>query len=431
MQARLIAMAGATVLALAVKVPAQELQWRPAKTPAVTLGRPVPASSAALAPPPASAEISKGSGVTLSAPRPVVRAQGADPFPAPPPPPPPPNLATPVNPFPAGPYPGEEAYNCGVANTKPGAEGFFGRCWDKIKECCSGARDHLGSAFQAGPGGTMFQSDHKFDGFISPVTNPFYFEDPRALTEVRPIFMWQNTPSSVPLFAGGDNFFFGLRGSVAFTEWLSLTVDQLGWFWTEIQQPSPGFASHSGFGEVHFGPKVTFIRKDTSNTLLAAGAIFELPVGSNSVFQSTGNLSITPYLSFGQNFGRSDYGSFNFLNTTGYSFAVDSDRADFLYSSFHLDYDVLNLKKIYPLVELNFYHYTANGGVNSLNFEGRDMFHLGATGVRGNSELTIAAGARYKFSEAIQLGVAAEFGLINRSRSLDDFRLTVDLIFRY
>ena len=37
---------------------------------------------------------------------------------------------------------------------------------------------------------TWFKSDHVFDGFISPVTNPFLFEDPRSLTEVRPIFMY-------------------------------------------------------------------------------------------------------------------------------------------------------------------------------------------------------------------------------------------------
>ena len=32
---------------------------------------------------------------------------------------------------------------------------------------------------------------------LKPVTNPFLFEDPRALTEIRPIFMWQKTPSSL------------------------------------------------------------------------------------------------------------------------------------------------------------------------------------------------------------------------------------------
>ena len=39
----------------------------------------------------------------------------------------------------------------------------------------------------AGGRACLVQSDHGFDNFISPVTNPSLFEDPRALTEVRPI----------------------------------------------------------------------------------------------------------------------------------------------------------------------------------------------------------------------------------------------------
>ena len=39
--------------------------------------------------------------------------------------------------------------------------------------------------------GDWFKSDHCLDSFISPVSNPFLFEDPRSLTEVRPIFIYQ------------------------------------------------------------------------------------------------------------------------------------------------------------------------------------------------------------------------------------------------
>ncbi|HEY3788938.1 MAG TPA: hypothetical protein VGL71_08790, partial [Urbifossiella sp.] len=35
-----------------------------------------------------------------------------------------------------------------------------------------------------GPEGKCLESDHCFDNFASPVSNPFYFEDPRSLTEV-------------------------------------------------------------------------------------------------------------------------------------------------------------------------------------------------------------------------------------------------------
>ena len=37
-------------------------------------------------------------------------------------------------------------------------------------------------------------SDHCFDRFISPLSNPFFFEDPRSLTEVRGIFIDNSLP---------------------------------------------------------------------------------------------------------------------------------------------------------------------------------------------------------------------------------------------
>ncbi len=415
----------------------EELVWRPA-APApvaprsqVTLGRPEPLQPAGFQ--------TNGSNLTsagvirpvaLGVPVPmVVRGQMPEP---PPPPPPPASLGTPVGPAPGLGGPGEEAYNCGVANTNaPSGTGFFSQLGDKAKSCWDDVTGSIGKTFQAGPGGGMFKSDHGFDVFISPVSNPFYFVDPRSLTELRPVFIWQNTPNSNPVYAGGDNFFVGLTGSLAFNEWLSLTLNKIGYIWSEPHNSGGPFQTHVGLTELHLGPKVTFIRNDNSGTLVAAGLIFEIPVGPAKVFQNTGNLSLDPYFSIGQNFLRSQYGSFNFLNTTGYSLPIDNQRSDFLYASFHLDYDVGNLKKIYPLVELNYAHYPFNGGALPITFEGRDMFNFGANQIAGRDFLTVAVGARYKINESIQFGLAAEFGLLNRSHSLDDFRITIDMIFRY
>src|SRR5205085_9724483 len=52
-----------------------------------------------------------------------------------------------------------------------------------FKDCFSNENHHT------------FESDHCLDTFSSPVTNPFLFEDPRSLTELRPIFIWQKIPS--------------------------------------------------------------------------------------------------------------------------------------------------------------------------------------------------------------------------------------------
>src|SRR5262249_20160296 len=41
-----------------------------------------------------------------------------------------------------------------------------------------------------------FGSDCDFDDFVSPISNPFLAEDPRSLTELRPIFLWQTIPGT-------------------------------------------------------------------------------------------------------------------------------------------------------------------------------------------------------------------------------------------
>jgi hypothetical protein len=277
----------------------------------------------------------------------------------------------------------------------------------------------------------MFQSDHEFDCFSSPVTQPFYFEDPRALTEVRPFVIWQNTPSSNPIWNGGNNFHYGVRGSVAFTPHISLVVNRLGFTTLQPDGGVAGFERESGFSEIMIGPKITFIRNETSGTVVAFGLTFDLPVGSSNVFQDTGDFGLVPYFSIAQTFGRSEYGSFNFMNTTGYAFRLDNERSESFYSSFHLDYNIGG--RFYPLVEMNWRHYMRNGSVRNINFEGNDLINFGSTGVSGRDELTLAGGTRIVINRYVQWGIALEFNVLNNTdgRHLDRFRLTTDFIFRY
>jgi hypothetical protein len=142
---------------------------------------------------------------------------------------------------------------------------------------------------------------------ISPVTNPFYFEDPRALTEVRPIFMYQSIPGSNPA-ATGNMFWYGTQLRAAFTEKLSLTINKLGGISaTGSSYPplDPSAFDSNGFSEFWITPKWTFYRDERSGTVAAAGMQLQIPTTSN-VYQNTGNLGLTPFASVGQTFGRND-----------------------------------------------------------------------------------------------------------------------------
>jgi hypothetical protein len=272
-------------------------------------------------------------------------------------------------------------------------------------------------------------SDRCFDNFVSPVTNPFLAEDPRAVTEIRPIFMFQTIPNGNPNFLGGNAQWFGTQLRVAFNERLSLTINKLG---AIAINPGAGAPQPGGFGfsEIHLGPKFTFWRDQRSKLIGAGGLIFQIPAGRASVYQDTGSLSLVPYLTVGKNFLPTSLGSFNAINTVGYSFGTDSQRTDFLYNSLHLDFDWMDRHRFYPLIEINWFAYTNSGAARPLGTEGADLANIGSTGVGGRHNLLIAAGMRFKFSERNQVGIAAEFPVINR-RDMNNFRLTIDYIWRY
>jgi hypothetical protein len=419
---------------VAARASAQELQWRPAgpATPApitVTLSAPVPSAT----------EAQPLRVIPQDAPAaPTVRGQMADPLlgapvaqapsviqvaaqdplfgsptqTVPPPPPPPVPGLTSSN-------PAEDPYNCGQSVTARSGGSIF----DQGKDAVAGVF--------GGGGRNPFQSDHAFDIFASPVTNPFYFQDPRSLTQIKPLFLYQQVPGRNPAFLGGDIWWAGVTGSVAINDMISVVINKLGFIGFHPETTAYGINRASGFSEFSFGPQFTFFRCESTKTVLAAGLLFDLAVGSNDLQQSNGDLSLVPYFSAAQNFGKTDYGSFNNMTTLGYSFSTDHERNDFFYWSNHIDFDVMNLNKIFPMVELNWFHTTNNGNSKRFfGFDGSDLVNFGAGGAAGLNDLSIAVGARYKFTEWLQAGAAIEFPLVNQ-RDLLDYRLVFDVIIRY
>src|SRR5438876_3721136 len=109
---------------------------------------------------------------------------------------------------------------------------------------------------------------------------------------------------------------------------------------------------------------------------------------------------------------------------------VDNERLEFFEHSFHVDYDVANWNKIYPMVELHWQHYVSKGSRTNLGFEGGDLVNFGSKTLMSKDIVSLALGARYKFSERAQVGVASEWAL-NNNKNLQDFRLTMDFIWRW
>jgi hypothetical protein len=288
--------------------------------------------------------------------------------------------------------------------------------------------DRIKGVFGSSTGG-LFKSDHMYDGFISPVSNPFLFEDPRSLTEVRPIFIFQKIPSSQADFHGGNVAFFGTQARVAFTDQWSLVINKFGGEEITTNSPSP-YHSSTGFAEIWLGPKYTFYRSEDNVALGAAGLTFQIPAGSRDVFQNTGALTLSPYASYGQNFFRDfSLGSFNFLANTGLALSTNNERSDYYWLSAHVDLDAGNLHRFYPLFELNWLLYAANGKANQIGSEGRDLINFGGQ-PKGSGLLTAAFGGRFKIYESAQVGLAFEIPIAGQ-RDLFSYRFTLDFILRY
>jgi hypothetical protein len=70
------------------------------------------------------------------------------------------------------------------------SEQFGERMQDRIEDILGGGRRGGGLIRDR----ELFRSDHRYDNFVSPTTNPFFFEDPRSLSEIRPIFIYEGMP---------------------------------------------------------------------------------------------------------------------------------------------------------------------------------------------------------------------------------------------
>jgi hypothetical protein len=298
-----------------------------------------------------------------------------------------------------------------------------------------GVFDHIHDWFGSSGGGhgNWCESDHTCDCLATPVSNPFFFEDPRAVTEIRPLLIIQDSPNRAPFFNGGNSYFYGIQGRVAFNDRWSLVINKLGFVTFDPNNPGPEIERRTGFAEVNIGPKYTFLHNTSSGTVAAVGVNFDIPFGSREVLQDTGSLSIDPYFTIGQTFGRTSWGVFDFIGTIGYNFSVDDARSDFFHTALHLDFNVAAANKWYPLIELNWFHYTDSGkahdfGPNGL--EGLDLGNFGSTNVSGRDFVSLATGVRYKLNEHVQFGAAVEFPL-TRAQDIQDFRVVLDMIFRY
>jgi hypothetical protein len=260
-------------------------------------------------------------------------------------------------------------------------------------------------------------SDHCFDRFISPISNPFFFEDPRSLTEVRGIFIDNSLP---PTVGTGDAQLWAAQFRGRITDRWSVIAPRLSYF-----QANSGNNPPSGFLSVPVGAKFNFIRDVENQLLVSAGLTYFVP-GSANALSNFGNGDFHLFLTGGkQIFGRGHW-----LSGTGFHLPEDRNWGTQLwYWSNQWDYELPG--HIYPLISLNWFHWIDSAGIQSqIPFTGLDILNLPANGVAGANIVTNVIGVRWKPSGNLETGFGWEYPLTQNSDILKN-RVYADVIFRY
>ena len=221
--------------------------------------------------------------------------------------------------------------------------------------------------------GLLLPSDHCFDSFISPVSNPFFFEDPRSLTEARGIFIdnksaGHDRPGRRCPGMGRDS------SAVVFRDRLSVIAPRLAYWQIRSGRPSRTYWIHVRAG----GRQSTLCpRRGATTAHLGRHHLFHSRLVS-VVFQlRRRRLSLLSHRR------QADLRSGPLAERHGFRIPLDNSWGTQLwYWSNQWDYELPG--HIYPLVGVNWYHWmrSSNSGLTG-PITGLDLVNLPAAGVAG------------------------------------------------
>jgi hypothetical protein len=283
------------------------------------------------------------------------------------------------------------------------------------------------------------------DGFAQarrPISNPTLFDLALPGTNVHPIFMYHGLPSHVNTILGklpvdGDVELYALQFEIALNDRLSIVATKDGY--VDFNADDDGILSdESGFANLGAGIKYAFIRDDASRTALSGTMTFEIPTGNSDVLQGEGDGAVNLILN-----GLKLIEDWQFAGSIGAQIPFSDEQSTMAFLSAHASYELCQY--FIPLVELNWFHVldagdgTGNypsqvGGLvpAAVEFEGGDLFNLGAVNSTENRDFfTAAFGFRARLTDCVNVGAAYEIPLTNEEDSVMDERVTVDLIWNF
>jgi hypothetical protein len=265
-----------------------------------------------------------------------------------------------------------------------------------------------------------------FAEFVSPVSNPVNFEDPRPTTEIRPIYAYHRIDDDFAT-QGGEAHVAAAQVRVALGDRLGLIATKDGYV---TLRPDAVLPERNGWANIAFGAKYALYRAPERPAMATVGLRYEAPWGNRKVLQGRGRGVLNPFLA-----GLWGVGDLHLLGYAGPRVPISGDDSTFFDLSLHADYRLW--RRLYPLVEFNWIQTLKGGRRLPIDQEGFDFFNLGSSKAGGHGVVTAAFGARWRVLEGIavaagrtlgvDLGVAYELPLTARE-DLFGWRVTSDVI---
>lgn len=304
-----------------------------------------------------------------------------------------------------------------------------GRCGDSCcgKACCGNSccRDCCGPPRLFG---LIAPSDRCFNDFVSPISNPLFFEDPRTLSELRPMYINHSFPRTQPVLGGGDASVFACQIRAALTQRLSVIATKDGY----IDLNTPGIGTRSGWAATAAGVKYNLIRRPQQQFLLSTGLVYELASGEADVFQGLGDGEFHLFLSGAAR----PFENVFWINGAGFRLPSDTRLgSQMFYWSNSVALRLLEGARPstgwYALWETNWFHWYNSGNAFPFNFEGADLINFGSNNVNGNNIVTMLAGLKWKPFARLELGAGWEFKVAAQDEDLYGHRTYVQANLRY
>ena len=295
-------------------------------------------------------------------------------------------------------------------------------------------------ALSFGPsrGSTGFLTGNtNFPNFIGFMSNPIQSIDPRAVTEIVPMFGSAWVSANDPRLPSGNLQVYGPGLNVALSERLSVGLNQGGYAVARFSNDREQLLAKLGLpvraldrsgerdGWLNFGGyfQYTLIADVPNQFLLTAGLRWEAPSGSPQVFQGSGPAYLSPYVTAGK-----ELGFWHVLGTLGNEFPAGSgdSTTNTFYTNLHIDRQI---GWLYPLVELNGSWRSSTANIN-VSTPRHGVIDLGTFSSTGNT-LTIAPGAN-----AVLIPGKLEFGAVYirpvTGQGRFDFNgMLVKMVYRY